>query len=405
MTVDRRRERLILFVLATIQFSHVCDFVLLMPLGPQLMRVMSLSPAQFSLLVSSYTWSAGISGFFASLFADRFDRKRVLLFCYFGFLGGTLFCGLSGRYELLLAARVVAGAFGGTLAALIFAILADIVPEARRGAATGVLLSAFSIASVLGIPIGLFLATHQSWSFPFIVIAALGLLVWVLAAFQLPSLRGHLSPEGPARLGADLKYVVTDGTHVRAYLLTTFVIGGGFLVIPFISPYLVGNVGLQESDLPFVYFFGGLFTFFTSRFIGTLADRYGSFRVYVSIAASSVIPLLLMTNLPPVPRWATLVVTTLFFVLVSGRWVPAMALITSSALPRVRGSFLSFNSSVQQIALGLATFLSGHIVGRTADGKLTHYPLAGAIAVVITLSSIFIARRVRPANVVLKSAA
>jgi MFS transporter, DHA1 family, inner membrane transport protein len=229
---------------------------------------------------------------------------------------------------------------------------------------------------------------------PFLAIAGLGLVVWAMAAWRLPPLRGHLDPKGNARLGADLRYVITHGTHVRAYLLTIFVIGGGFLVIPFISPFLVSNVGMAESELPYVYLFGGLFTFVTSRLIGRLADRFGSSRVYFGVALSSVLPLLLLTHLPRVPFAVALVVTTLFFVLVSGRWVPAMTLITSASVPRVRGSFLSFNSSVQQIALGIASFVSGHIVGRAPGGQLTHFKLAGWMAVAITLSSIWLARRV-----------
>ncbi len=391
--LDRRRERLILFVLATIQFSHTSDFVLMMPLGPQLMRVLSLSPEQFSLLLSSYTWSAGIAGFIASLFVDRFDRKHVLLLAYAGFLVGTFFCGIVDKYEWLLAARIVAGAFGGTLASGVFSILADVIPANRRGAATGVILSAFSIASVLGIPAGLFLASHYSWPMPFLAIAGLGVVVWVMAALRLPPLRGHLE-EQTAGFGGELRYVVTNGAHVRAYLLTTFVIGGGFLVIPFVSPYLVSNVGLKESDLVYVYGLGGALTFFSSRWVGTLADRYGARRVYSVIAIASTLPIFLMSHLPRLPLALVLVVTGMFWVLVSGRWVPAMTLITSAAVPRVRGSFLSFNSSVQQIALGLATYVSGHIVQRAPSGELTHYGLAGWLAVVVTWSSVWLAGRV-----------
>jgi len=390
---DRTQERLILFVLATIQFSHTSDFVIMMPLGPQLMRVLSLSTTQFSLLLSSYTWSAGLSGFIASLFVDRFDRKHVLLTCYCGFLIGTFLCGIADRYEFLLGARIFAGAFGGTLAAGVFSILADVIPSNRRGAATGVILSAFSVASVLGIPVGLFLASHFTWEMPFLAIAGLGVVVWGLAAWQLPPLRGHLA-EQTAGFGGELRYVVTNGPHVRAYMLTSFVIGGGFLVIPFVSPYLVSNVGLKESDLIYVYLLGGSLTFFSSRWIGSLADRYGARKLYPVIAVASTLPLFLMSHLPRLPLAYVLVVTGLFWVLVSGRWVPAMTLITSASVPRVRGSFLSFNSSIQQIALGVATYLSGNIVGRSPNGELTHYGTAGWLAVVVTWASVWLAGRV-----------
>ncbi len=394
MELDRRRERLLLFVLTAIQFCHMCDFVLLMPLGPQLMRVMSLSPAQFGFLVSSYTWSAAIAGFFASLFVDRFDRKPVLLFCYAGFLVGTALCGMVDRYHWLLLARVVAGAFGGSLVSGVFAIVADVVPESRRGAATGRILSAFSMASVLGIPFGLWLAAHYRWSLPFLVLAALGAAVWVLAFWQLPPLRGHLDAARKRPFAGELRYVITHPNHVRAYLLTISIIGSGFLVIPFISPFLVNNVGVRESQLPYVYLTGGAVTFFTSRYLGVLTDRFGAGAVFLGVAFCSTIPLLLLTHLSPAPLAVVLPVTSLFFVLVSGRWVPAMTLITSASVPRVRGSFLSFNSSLQQVALGMATFLSGHILGQGPEGRLTHYRVAGWLAVACTLASIWLAWRV-----------
>lgn len=390
---SRGGERFLLFVLATIQFSHTCDFVILMPLGPQLMRVLSLSPSQFTLLVSSYTWSAGVSGLLSSLFADRFDRKRVLLACYLGFIVGTGLCGYARSYHFLLVARIVAGAFGGALGASIFAILADVIPAHRRGVATGIVLSAFSVASVIGIPFGLFLASAKGWALPFYGIAGLGSLVWVVAARRLPNLRGHLSMRG--QILEELRKLAMHPVHLRAFGLTIFVIGAGFLVIPFLSPYLVANLGVAEVDLGYVYFFGGLFAFFSSRFFGRLADRYGAFKVYVGIALGSIVPILGVTHLPVWPFWAILVVTTLFFMLVSGRWVPALTLITSAAEPRVRGGFLSLNASVQQVALGLASYLSGHIVGQGPGGRLTGYSTAGWIATLITVSSLGMARRVR----------
>ncbi|WP_114779076.1 MFS transporter [Botryobacter ruber] len=389
------REGLLVFTLAAIQFTHMMDFVIMMPLGPQLMRVFNISPGEFGLLVSAYTFSAAVAGFLSALFIDRFDRKHAILGLYLGFTVGTLTCALAPTYGLLLAARVVAGAFGGVLGALVLAVIGDAIPEQRRGAATGKVMASFSVASIAGIPVGLYLASQTSWHAPFYLLAGLSFLI-LLASFKfLPPMRGHLSSVGKSNPFLVLRDIVVKRNLQWAMLLTITLTMAGFLVVPFISPYMVANVGFTEAELSYIYLFGGLATVFTSQWAGRLADRLGKHKVFVAAALLSMVPIILLTNLPRVPLYSALVVTTIFFIFFGARFVPAMSLITSSVEPKLRGSFMSINSSVQQLSAGMAAFLSGLIVKETASGSLMHFSWVGWLACGMTLVAVAVIRNLK----------
>ena len=391
-----KQERLLLLVLSAIQFTHVLDFVIMMPLGPQLIRVFNITPQQFGLLVSAYTISAGVSGFAGSFFIDRFDRRAALLWLYIGFAVGTLACALSPDYAFFLAARIFAGLFGGVLGALIFAIIGDAIPEERRGMATGRVMASFSVASVIGVPFGLYLTTLISWHAPFILLAGASALVLPVAFKALPSMRKHLvAKRAGSSPFANLRTIFTDANMRWALSLMMMLNVAGFMVIPFLSPYMVQNVGLREDQLPYIYLFGGALSYFTSPYIGKLADRYGKPRVFVWMAVLSLLPVLLITNLPVTPLWIVLVITTGFFVINGGRFVPAVALVTSSASPRVRGSFMSINSSSQSLAAGFASYLAGVIVTQAPDKSLLHFNWTGLVSAVATVLCILICLRVK----------
>jgi len=399
-TADPRySERLLLLTLAAIQVTHILDFMILMPLGPQLIRVLSISPTQFSLLVSAYSVSAAVSGLLCAFYIDRFDRKHVLLGLYAGFALATLLCSLAPTYFLLLAARMVAGAFGGVVGATVYSIVGDTIPDHRRGAATGVVASAFSLSAVAGVPVGLLLANQLSWRAPFAFLALASVPILLIAWRCVPQLRAHLVPRhsgrGPLRNMASL---LNEADHLRGLAFMTTLTMAGFFVIPFISPYLVANVGVREQDLPWIYFFGGLATVFTSRLTGRLADRYGKRRVFIAASLLYLAPTLAITNLPRAPLAAVICATTLFMVMSNGRWVCAVALVTARIRPQVRGSFLNVSFAGQQIATGLATLVSGRIVGQATDGTLTNYPLVGLIAIAATLSAVGLAWRWKPAT-------
>jgi predicted MFS family arabinose efflux permease len=389
------REGLLIFTLAAIQFTHMMDFVIMMPLGPQLMRVFNISPSEFGLLVSAYTFSAAVAGFLSALFIDRFDRKHAMLGLYLGFTLGTLACALAPTFVMLLVARVVAGAFGGVLGALILAVIGDAIPEHRRGAATGKVMAAFSVASIAGVPVGLYLASISSWHAPFYLLAGLSFIV-LLASFKLlPPMRGHLTNAVKQNPFLVLKEILQKRNLQWSMTLMVTLTMSGFLVVPFISPYMVANVGFSETELSYIYLFGGIATVFTSQWAGRLADKHGKHKVFIISAVLSIVPILLITNLPPVQHYVALIVSTIFFIFFGARFVPAMSLITSSVEPKLRGSFMSINSSVQQLSAGIAAFISGLIVAESADGKLLHFGWDGVLACLVTLIAIWVVRHIK----------
>lgn len=396
------REWLLLLMLTAVQFCHILDFVIIMPLSPMLMRSLQLSPSEFGLLVSAYTFSAAISGLVAAAYMDRFDRKRMLLFLLAGFGFGTLLCGLVDSYWLLMAARVVAGAFGGVLAGVVFAIVGDQIRPERRGTAMGVVMGAFSAASVLGLPLGLWLAENYRWETPFLFLAGVTAVVFVVGLLALPPMRAHLvgrRKDDPAPF-RELLEVGRHPAHVRAFLLTIAVMFSAFTVVPFLAPYLTTNVGLPEDKLAVMYLAGGLATLLTGPLVfGPLADRFGHARVFTLTAVLSIVPIALVTNLPRVGLASVLAVTTLMMVMASGRMISITALVTGVVEPRRRGGFMSLNSSIQQGAAGAASYVAGLMIGGGEGQPLTGYSRVGLLAIVATLLTLVLVRRLRPAAV------
>lgn len=390
-----RWEWLLLLVLAVIQFTNMMDFMIVLPLGPQYMRELGISPRQFGFLVSVYGFSASLAGILAAWSLDRFDRKTAVLFLYAGFTLSTLLCAVAPSYHSLVLARTVAGGFGGVLGAMVLAIVGDAFPDGKRGTAMGVVMSAFSVASIAGVPAGLFLAQHLGWRAPFAVLGVASLVVWLGARAVLPPLRSHLV-EGRGRT-VNPWMVLTRPTHLRAYVLMLSLVMSTFMVIPYIAAYMVANVGRSEDELPYLYLCGGIATLLTLTPVGRLADRFGKLRIFRSLALLSVLPTLWLTNLPPVPLALALTASTLFMVITAGRMVPVMALITASALRRVRGSFMSINASVQHLAAGLAALTAGSILDKEPDGRLTGFTLIGILSATSMVLSVVLAGRLRPA--------
>lgn len=389
------REWAVLLVLAGVQFSHILDFMVLMPLGPQFMRMFAVGPTKFGFLVSVYTFSAAAVGFAAAFFIDRFDRKKALLILYACFGATTLLAASSDSYAMLLAARALAGAFGGVLSAIVFAILGDLIPEGRRGAALGLVMSAFSIAATVGVPISLSLATQFTWRAPYFFLAGLCICIWSGAFWLLPGMRGHLRAARERHPLAQALEVFREPNHRKAFLFSGTLFLSGFAVIPFISPYMVANVGVREAQLPLLYLVAGALTLVMVRLVGRLTDLHGKQRLFMLVACGSALAILNLTNLPRVPIYVAVLASAFMMSMMSGRFVPAMALITASVAPRLRGSFMSFNSSIQQFASGTASFGASLVIGRNPAGELTHYGTVGIFAVMATLASIYLARRIR----------
>jgi predicted MFS family arabinose efflux permease len=390
-------ERLIIIILFFVQFTHMVDFVVMMPLGPKLVRAFALTPSQFSYVISSYAFAAAIMGVISSFFVDNYDRKKVLVLFYTGFLLANVFCALSVNYFMLVISRILAGGFGGVLAGLSFSIVGDVVPEIRRGKAMGIIMSAFGTASVIGIPAGLYLADHYDWHSPFWLISILSLIVIIVTAIKMPSITGHIKLQRFKKSQEFTKIInLFRNKNCRlAFVLSCSYISSGFLIIPFISQYLVKNVKILETQLSLTYFFGGLFTFFTSRLFGILADKYGKHKMVYILGPLSLIPIYLMTNLPQSSITTVLIISTIFFVLISGRFVPVMAIITSSVTKADRGAFMGINSSLQQLAMGLASMFAGYIISYNVSGEMDHFNIVGYCSMVMTLVFIYCASKVK----------
>jgi len=392
--IPRINERLLLFTLAAVQFTHIMDFMIMMPLGPEFMRAFGISPTQFGFLVSSYSFSAGVAGFAAGFFMDRFDRKRALLVLYGGFVLGTLCCALAPNYFMLLLARTVAGGFGGVAGSVVLAIVGDVIPFERRGRAMGVIMTSFSLASILGLPIGLMFARWFGWHAPFLLIVGLGSGILFTASRSLPSLLPH--GHGTAHdAWEQMRTILTHTNHHRAFALIAALTASGSLIYPYLTPSMVANVGLPESEMWLIYLFGGAATFVTARYFGHLADRHGKLLVFTWLALISAIPTLGVTYLPPSPVWVVLAVTTTYMIFTSGRFVPSMAMITASVENRYRGGFMSVNSAMQQIAAGLATAGAAMLVGSDGSGHITGYPRLGWLSLLFLGAAVLLARRLR----------
>jgi MFS transporter, DHA1 family, inner membrane transport protein len=393
----RRRELILLLILASVQFTSIVDFMVVMPLGPQLMAKLGINPTQFSRIVASYTIAAGLAGLLVSSIMDRFGRKSAYLTLYAGFLLGTLLCGLSRSYSVLLAARVVTGAFGGILAGLSLAIIADVFPEERRGRATGILMSAFAVASVVGVPTGIALGAKYGWYTPFLILAGLGLPVFFIAFYGLPPLREHLHHAVHAHPLAQIASTFSRANHLRSFALTVAVMLGSFSVIPFVSMFLVANVGVSEANLTWVFVTGGLLTLVGAPLIGRLADRLGKLRVYRAVALIATALILVITNLPRVPLAVAAGVVGVFMLSNAGRMTAALAMISGSVERRRRGGFMSANSAVQHLASGFGAMIGGRILSKAPDGMILHFGRVGLFAVGATLASLWVAGLVRPA--------
>lgn len=391
---SQKKERLILLTLAGIQFTHILDFMIVMPLGPQLIAALHIDAQQFSLLLSSYTFTAAASGLVAATYIDRFDRRKLMLVLYVLFALSTLACGLAMNFGMLLVARALAGAFGGVLGAMVQTMIADIVPFERRGQAMGMVMAAFSVSSVAGVPLGLLLAEHVTalgWRAPFFFIVALSAVVLFFGYRFLPSLSTHMERKTDGNIFQQIYAVARNPEHLKAFLFIGLLMMN-FSVIPYIALYYTANVGMSESFITLLYLAGGSATFFSARLVGRLADRHGKLHIFRWVTALSFIPVLATTHLVPLPAWVVLLNGTVFFVLVSGRMIPGMAMVSAVALPQVRGTFMSLASSMQMLGSGTASLIAGLVITRDAAGMVQHYNIVGYFAVACALGSLWLAR-------------
>lgn len=378
-----------ILILAAIQIVNVIDFVIMMPLGPTLMDGLSITPPQFSTLISSYSFSGAIIGFIFGMFADKYDRKNLLIITMIGFIVTTLGCGLSNSFTTLLTMRTLTGVFAGTLTTIVFALVSDLIPFERRGKAMGIIMSSFSVASVLGVPLGLAIADATNWqnSFHFIVLISIPILLLIILTF--PNV--FIEKENETNMVKDLKVLFTKSKNTISFLLIFCVSGSMFLLIPFLSTYAVKNIEVDTTDLKWAYMVGGVFTIITSRIIGICTDKFGGFKVFFALVMFSTVPILWFTHSGPLSLSGFLALQTFFMTTVSGRLIPVMTLISEVPKPEERGLFMGMLNSVRALGRGIMTFLSGFVITTTATGKLMGYGTAGIISISIALITILFA--------------
>jgi predicted MFS family arabinose efflux permease len=395
MTLTPQRERQVLIVLTLMSFTNIMDFMIMMPLASHLIRDFGISTAQFGLLVSAYAFAAAVSSLLMASIADRFDRKSALLFVYAGLIVGTLGCALAPTYAALLVARTIAGLFGGVQGSIAFSIVGDLVPDERRGRAMGLVMLSFSLSAVVGVPLSIYIASHGGWHIPFYALSVACGVLFFVAMRMVPSMRGHMRTGGPISLWQGYAELFRVPNHWWAFATSALLTLSGMLVIPYIAPTRVANEGMSELQLAYFYLIGGAVTLFTRPLFGSMSDRYPRAVVYYWLVLLSIVPMILVTHTLGVSLPLQLAVSALFFIFVSGRFVPSTALITSATTPQLRGRLMSFNSAVQNLFTGIAAAIGGLMLTRSGDGMMLGYEAVGYLSCLFAMASLWTAFKVR----------
>jgi len=392
-------KKLVLYVLAGVNFTHIMFTMVLMPLGDELMREFDITAFQFSHLISVYALAAFFSGLAAVFLIDKYNRKTTLLFLFTGFWIAASGCSIVGSYEQLLLFRFIAGAFGGVIGAVALAIVSDLYTFKERGAAIGLLMAGFSAAAALGVPVGLLIADLLSWRATFLFVGIMGVIFTILIWIKFPLLEINKEKHKLKKLYGPLKLIFTSPNQLKALGAAFVLILGHFLIIPFIAPFMIRNVGFDMLEISYLYFAGGLLTVFSTPVIGKITDRIGPLRSTFSFMLFSFIPVVLLTQMPKTSFIYGLLIIILFYVLGSGRMIGPQTIITAAAPPETRGAFMSLKSSLQQLAIAFAGFISGLVVFTDGPDELfVNYNYLGYLSIFICLLALGLIRVIRVAK-------
>lgn len=388
-------QKLLIALLALLQFTVVLDFMVLSPLGDILMKSLDITPSRFGWVVSSYAFSAGASGILAAGFADKFDRKKLLLFFYTGFILGTFFCAMAGNYHLLLLARIVTGLFGGVIGAVSLAIITDLFHLNQRGRVMGFVQMAFAASQVLGIPVGIYFANQWGWHSSFLMIVGLAACIWVVTWWKVEPINKHLAVQSDKNALVHLWHTLRNVDYQTGFMATAFLSVGGFMLMPFSSAFLINNIKISQHDLPLVFLFTGLSSIIVMPLVGRIADRVNKFLLFCVGSLIAIIMINIYTNMSPIPLWEVVVINMLLFMGIMSRMIPATALTTSIPEMKDRGAFMSINSSLQQMAGGLAAVVAGLIVTQPErNAPLQHYNTLGLVVTAAILVCVWLLYRV-----------
>jgi predicted MFS family arabinose efflux permease len=388
-------QKVVVGMLAFLQFAVILDFMLMAPLGAIILPALHVSPVQFGHVVSAYAFAAGIAGILTAGFADRFDRKRLLLFFYAGFIAGTLWCGLATTYESLLLARIVTGSFGGVIGSIVLAIATDLFPAQMRGRVMGFIQTAFAASQILGLPIGIYLSNRWNWHVPFLALVALGLVGGLLIALWMKPVDEHLKLHPEHSAFWHLFHTVTEPRYLLSFVSVLFLATGGFMLMPFSSAFTVNNLGISLHDLPIIYLVTGIATIFVGPMVGKVADAIGKLRVFFIGTGLVIVMVLIYTHLSVSTLVVVTVINVVLFIGIFSRMIPFQALMTQVPKQTQRGSFNAINASISQLAGGLASLVAGHIVQQDADGKLHHYEVAGYVVIATAVVVSFLMWRIQ----------
>ncbi|HOY11913.1 MAG TPA: MFS transporter [Saprospiraceae bacterium] len=377
-------------ILAFIQFTVILDFMVLSPLGAILLPELDITTKQFGWVVSGYAFSAGISGILAAGFADKFDRKKLLMFFYVGFIVGTAFCASATNYHFLLLSRIFTGIFGGVIGSIGFAIITDIFALEVRGRVMGFTQMAFAASQILGLPIGLYLANEFGWHAAFWMIVIVGSVVGLIIFIYMKPINSHLEANSGQNPIKHLWSTVTNTDYVKVFLSTTLLATGGFMLMPFGSAFSTNNLGISLDDLPLLYGVTGVFTIIFGPVLGKVADKLGKLKLFIAGSILSMILVGIYCNLGITPLWAIMILNVVLFIGINARMISASALITAIPDLKDRGAFMSINSSVSQVSGGIASTIAGMIISQRADGMLENYPMLGWVVIASMIISAFL---------------
>ena len=386
----------VLALLAFLQFTVILDFMIISPLGAMLMPTLRITPAQFGLVVSVYAFSAGVSGLLAAGFADRYDRKKLLLLFYCGFVAGTLLCGVSHSYGFLLFARMITGVFAGVIGSTIFAIITDLFAFQLRGRVMGIIQTAFAASSVIGIPMGLYMSNRWGWNAPFILIVGVSVLVGAVMIRFLRPINAHLALQQDRTPLRHFVHTLSTPRYLQGFATTALLATGGFMLMPYMSAFSVHNLGISLVRLPLVYMITGVCSIIAGPLIGRASDTYGKFLVFCLGCVATIIMVVIYTHLGLTPISVVILVNCLLYIGVTSRMITASALISAVPQPADRGAYMSISSSIQQISGGIAAVLGGLIVTESASGALQHCDVLGYVLVgstLITLAMMYLISR------------
>ncbi|MEZ4798979.1 MAG: MFS transporter [Flavobacteriales bacterium] len=388
-------QKFIVFILAFLQFTIVLDFMIISPLGDTLIKDLAIGTKEFGLVVSSYAFSAGISGILAAGFADRFDRKKLLLFFYTGFLIGTLFCGLATSYQALMIARVITGLFGGVIGSIVLAIIADLFDLNQRGRVMGFVQMAFAGSQILGIPFGIYISNVLNWHYTFIMIVVVATAVLAVVIFKMKPITAHLDRKMDKHPVHHLWHTLKNPTYRIGFTATTFLAIGGFMIMPFSTPFLINNIHISKEELPLLFMFTGISSMIIMPTVGRISDRVDKYKVFAFGSVVAMVLMIIYANLPVIPLWEMVIINIFLFIGIMSRMVPATSLNTSMPEIHDRGAYMSITASLQQMAGGLGAVIAGFIVHQeTEHSPIENFPILGYVVAGIILITILLMKRV-----------